>query len=69
MFKPLTGCLNTDAVNQMKCPHCGAEPEHFCVTHRGRNVLTPHVERTNALVAREQKLVDELLAKKARMSS
>jgi hypothetical protein len=67
-MKPLTGWLNTDAVNQIKCPHCGAEPEHFCVSPSGKKVLTPHTERTSALVAKEQSLVDELLAKQARMS-
>ena len=69
MSKPLTGWLNTDAVNHMKCSHCGAEPEHFCVAPSGKKALTPHTERTVALVAKEQSLVDELSAKLQRMSA
>jgi hypothetical protein len=69
MSKLLTGCLNTDAVNQLKCSHCGAEPEHFCVAPSGKNLLTPHTERTSALVAKEQSLVDDLSAKLQRMSA
>jgi hypothetical protein len=67
MSKPLTGWLNTDAVIHMKCPHCGAEPKHFCVSPTGKNTLTPHTERTAALVAKEEAAVTELSAKLQRM--
>jgi hypothetical protein len=51
-MKPLTGWMNTDAVNQVKCSKCGAEPEYSCTTPKGRKSLVPHNERVSELIGK-----------------
>lgn len=50
--EPLTGWAFTDAVRQMGCPKCKAEPGKDCRTPKGRKAWPPHGERTSALHAK-----------------